>query len=213
MNSLTEDTAPTTFQQFQQETTTEDIEFTTTIATTTYQSTTISTTTPVSTVQTDVLSTDIGDTTVVATTPYQSTTISTTAPVSPLQNEGYTIATAIPPVQTMTTMTSPGSSIKINNCSCPCNMVSNRWDFLLIETYTIDELKQLLRDNLDELESQVAIDKSQTLLSIYKKRCMDDDRPTSTVIGVFGAVMICIPLMILFFCDFAGLLCRRRKRY
>lgn len=120
-------------------------------------------------------------------------------------------ATTSRSVQTITTV--KAESNVNSTCYCPCNTVSNKWDFLSNGTYTIDELKVLLRDNLEELERQVAIDKSQTLSSIYKKRCMEDGRPSSKVMGFFGAIMISIPVVLIVISDCGAVLCRQNGKY
>lgn len=105
------------------------------------------------------------------------------------------------------------SSSTTNTCYCPCNTVGSKWDYLLNGTYTLDELKVILHDELEELRREVAIDKSHTLAAIYRKRCMNDDRPTSKVMGAFGAVMMCIPVALIVISDIAGFICRRRGQY
>ncbi|XP_069108506.1 uncharacterized protein [Argopecten irradians] len=69
-----------------------------------------------------------------------------------------------------------------------------------------------LQSAIDKLKSELSLNKATLSSVIRKKTCATDNRPSSAVIGMTGAVFLAIPFVLLIFCDITRLFVCRRQR-
>ena len=88
------------------------------------------------------------------------------------------------------------------NCMCPCSSISSKWSFLVGANYTLDEIKDILKDDLAQLTKELSVDTESLSATINKRISAPDSRPSSQSIGCVGIIFIVIPFAFIFIIDF-----------
>ncbi|CAC5425480.1 unnamed protein product [Mytilus coruscus] len=95
-------------------------------------------------------------------------------------------------------------------CLCPCSKVGKgKWDFLHGMNFTLDQLSEILKPELDLMNKELSINKSNTTRMRRSKISVPDDRVSATSVGYVGVVFICLITVIIVFIDMLG--CRVTK--
>ncbi|XP_052104625.1 uncharacterized protein LOC127737762 [Mytilus californianus] len=106
---------------------------------------------------------------------------------------------------TTTLPTSPKQADNLD-CMCPCSFTSGKWDFLKEINTTKDQLIDILKSDVNELQQNLTIDVKAT--SAYKntKRSASDRRTSSMLMGLVGGIIICIPIVLIIWSDIMHIL-------
>ena len=76
---------------------------------------------------------------------------------------------------------------------CPCS----KWSHLKDQGYSYDELKEIMKAELDELVKNIAVSKKNTTAAIRLRTSASDKRSSSRVIGTgFAAVPIVLVILV-----------------
>ncbi|CAG2219158.1 unnamed protein product [Mytilus edulis] len=101
------------------------------------------------------------------------------------------------------TTTSPTSTNQAENldCMCPCSFTTSKWDFLKDINITKDQLNEILKSEVDELQQNLTVNVKST--SAYKntKKSASDRRTSSMLMGLAGGFIICIPIVLIISSD------------
>ncbi|CAC5362694.1 unnamed protein product [Mytilus coruscus] len=77
-------------------------------------------------------------------------------------------------------------------CLCPCSKFGKgKWDFLRGTNLTLDQLREILKPELDLMKKELSINKSNTTRMRRSKISAPDDRVSAASVGYVGVVFIC----------------------
>ncbi|CAC5387882.1 unnamed protein product [Mytilus coruscus] len=101
-----------------------------------------------------------------------------------------------------------------DECLCPCSKVAKgKWDFFRGMSLTLDQLRELLKPDLDLMKKELSINKSNTSRMRRSKISAPDDRVSATSVGYVGVVFICLITVIIVTIDILGCnVAKSRKR-
>ncbi|VDI23797.1 Hypothetical predicted protein [Mytilus galloprovincialis] len=87
------------------------------------------------------------------------------------------------------------------DCTCPCSFTTSKWDFLRDINITKDQLFDILKSEVDELQQNLTVDVKAT--SAYKntKKSASDRRTSSMLMGLAGGFIICISTVLIISSD------------
>ncbi|XP_076112617.1 uncharacterized protein LOC143080591 [Mytilus galloprovincialis] len=88
-------------------------------------------------------------------------------------------------------------------CPCVCDSIANQ----NLSHYSFDELKIILAPVTDKLRQTLSVDTSTLSSTIYKRTCMQDDRPSSKRIGYCGIGFLCSVFSTLLLIDITSFKC------
>ncbi|CAC5426526.1 unnamed protein product [Mytilus coruscus] len=129
--------------------------------------------------------------------PVLATTKEMTAPAT---STPTTKVIAAPATSTMTTQ-----AIGQHECLCPCSKGERgKWDFLRGMNLTLNELRKILKPELDLMKKELRINKSNTTRMRRSKISALDDRVSATSVGYAGVVFICLITVIIVCIDMIG---------
>ncbi|CAG2205784.1 unnamed protein product [Mytilus edulis] len=72
-----------------------------------------------------------------------------------------------------------------------------KWGHLKELNLTRADLKELMKEELDELKKNLTIDSKNISATIRKRICARDDRPSAVSVGYVGVALLLIPLVII----------------
>ncbi|XP_076109293.1 uncharacterized protein LOC143078263 isoform X2 [Mytilus galloprovincialis] len=113
-----------------------------------------------------------------------------------------TLSDSTSPKTDSTTTTLPDSTNQhadstINSCKCTCsNVGQNKWWFLQNFNLTMQEIKVIMQPELEALEKELRVKKTNTNRLLRSKTSATDDRISSTTIGYAGAISVCVVLFV-----------------
>ncbi|CAG2233632.1 unnamed protein product [Mytilus edulis] len=90
----------------------------------------------------------------------------------------------------------PGENVTNVHCNmkeCPVY----KWGHLKELNLTKDDLKEIMKEELNEMKSNLTIDSTNISASIRKHISARDDRPSAASVGYIGVALLLIPLMII----------------
>ncbi|XP_063410476.1 complement factor H-like [Mytilus trossulus] len=97
-------------------------------------------------------------------------------------------------------------------CLCPCSLVGKRnWGFAHGMNLTFEELREMLKPDLDLLKKELSVTKSNTSRMRRSKISATDDRVSATSIGYVGVVFICLITVMIVFLDILGCFAAKLK--
>ncbi|XP_076086372.1 uncharacterized protein LOC143057030 [Mytilus galloprovincialis] len=112
--------------------------------------------------------------------------------------------------QSEITTVQPSSSRK---CFCPCSKVGKgKWDFVRGMNRTLDELREILKADLDLMKKELTVNKSNTTRMRRSKISAPDDRVSAASVGYVGVVFICLITVFICFLDMLGCLVNKFKK-
>ncbi|XP_063443335.1 contactin-3-like [Mytilus trossulus] len=88
-------------------------------------------------------------------------------------------------------------------CPCVCDGIDNQ----NLSHYSFEELKIILAPVTDKLQQTLSVDTSTLSSTIYKRTCMQDNRPSSKRIGYCGIGFLCSVFSVLFLIDITSFKC------
>ncbi|XP_076090037.1 uncharacterized protein LOC143062109 isoform X1 [Mytilus galloprovincialis] len=99
----------------------------------------------------------------------------------------------------VTTMTDKGEEM----CPCNCDYKAklDYWATQNVTNYTFEELKIILKPELDKLEKELRIDKHNLSAVIRKLTSAHDKRPSARHLGSFGIVFLIVLCLLIFASD------------
>lgn len=133
-------------------------------------------------------------------------------PISVMIPEECEIATTESITTTMVTVSATTNSTgNINQaskvCACPCSVVGeNKWQFLDNLNLTIDEIKILMKDELESLKSNLTVNKKNTSAFLRTKTSAVDNRPVSQSLGAVGVIALILVAVLLMGSDFVNVI-------
>ncbi|CAG2204408.1 unnamed protein product [Mytilus edulis] len=96
---------------------------------------------------------------------------------------------------------------------CPCSKVGKgKWDFLRGMNLTLDQLRVLLKPELDLMKKELSVNKYNTSRMRRSKTSAPDDRVSATSIGYVGVVVICFIIFLIVLFDILGCFVGKFKR-
>ncbi|XP_071145884.1 uncharacterized protein [Mytilus edulis] len=96
---------------------------------------------------------------------------------------------------------------------CPCSKVGKgKWDFLRGMNLTLDQLRVLLKPELDLMKKELSVNKYNTSRMRRSKTSAPDDRVSATSIGYVGVVVICFITFLIVLFDILGCFVGKFKR-
>ncbi|XP_063442658.1 hemicentin-1-like [Mytilus trossulus] len=94
----------------------------------------------------------------------------------------------------------PGDNVTYVHCNMKdCSVY--KWGHLKEFNLSKDDLKELMKDELDELKSNLTIDSKNISASIRKRISARDDRPSAASVGYVGVALLLIPLVMIISLD------------
>ncbi|CAG2233599.1 HMCN [Mytilus edulis] len=90
-----------------------------------------------------------------------------------------------------------GTQVHCNIKECPVY----KWGHLKDLNLTKDDLKEIMKEELDDLKSNLILDSKNISATIRKRISARDDRPSAAYVGYVGVVLLLIPLVILISLD------------
>ncbi|CAG2204406.1 unnamed protein product [Mytilus edulis] len=97
-------------------------------------------------------------------------------------------------------LTTPGRSTTKTKCLCPCSKVGKgKWDFVRGMNLTLDELREILKPDIDLMKKELTVNKSNTTRIRRSKISAPDDRVSATSVGYVGVVFICLITVLICF--------------
>ncbi|CAG2200541.1 HMCN [Mytilus edulis] len=93
-----------------------------------------------------------------------------------------------------------GSNVKYEVCNqgrCPVY----KWGHLKELNLTKGDLKEIMKEELDELKRNLTINFKNISATIRKRICARDDRPSAASVGYVGIVLLLIPIVIIISVD------------
>ncbi|XP_071146989.1 uncharacterized protein [Mytilus edulis] len=114
----------------------------------------------------------------------------------------------------ITEMTTPEvTSVEPLACLCPCSTNRNgKWDFLRGMNLTLDQLREVMKPELDLMKKELSVNKSNTTRMRRSKMTAPDDRVSATSVGYVGVVFICLITVLIVFIDIIGCFVAKFKR-
>lgn len=98
-------------------------------------------------------------------------------------------------------------------CLCPCSQVEKgKWDFLRGMNLNLDQLREILKPELDLIKKGISINKSNTTRMLRSKTSAPDDRVSASSVGYVGVVFICLITVIIVFIDMLGCIITKFKK-
>ncbi|VDI48899.1 Hypothetical predicted protein [Mytilus galloprovincialis] len=98
-------------------------------------------------------------------------------------------------------------------CLCPCsNVVTGKWDFLRGMNLTLDQLREVMKPELDLMKKELSVNKSNTTRMKRSKISAPDNRVSATSVGYVGIVFICFIAVLIVFFDILGCFVAKFKR-
>ncbi|XP_063410475.1 uncharacterized protein LOC134693567 [Mytilus trossulus] len=96
---------------------------------------------------------------------------------------------------------------------CPCSKVgTGKWDFVRGMNLTLDQLRELLKPELDLMKKIMSVNKYNTSRLRRSKTSAPDDRDSATAIGYVGVVVICFKAVLIVFFDILGFVGKFKRR-
>ncbi|CAG2204407.1 unnamed protein product [Mytilus edulis] len=126
-------------------------------------------------------------------------------------------ACEVTPTSTEEIMTSEVTSIATSaisplECLCPCSQVGkSNWGSARGMNLTFEELREMLKPDLDFLKKELGVNKYNTSRMRRSKISAPDDRISATSVGYVGVVFICIITVMIVFLDILGCLVAKFK--
>ncbi|VDI69910.1 Hypothetical predicted protein [Mytilus galloprovincialis] len=80
-----------------------------------------------------------------------------------------------------------------NKTKCPVY----KWDYLNSMSLTIEEKKEMMKDELVELKANLTVDKKNTSSAIRRRTSAPDDRPSASSVGYIAILLLVIPLVLI----------------
>ncbi|XP_052083482.1 uncharacterized protein LOC127720770 [Mytilus californianus] len=98
-------------------------------------------------------------------------------------------------------------------CLCPCSKVGKgKWNFLRGMNLTLDQIREILKPELDLMKKKLSINKSNTSRMRRLKISAPDDRVSATSVGYVGVIFICLTTVLIVFIDILGCIVAKFKR-
>ncbi|CAG2235496.1 unnamed protein product [Mytilus edulis] len=117
------------------------------------------------------------------------------------------------PVQ-QTTTTVGDSTQETQVCKCPCSRVPNsKWLYLKNLNLTLDEIRVILTDELENLRKNLTIDKTNTSAYLRTKISAPDNRPSAKSIGAVGVLFLVTIAVLIFGSDIINLFKSAQQLY
>ncbi|XP_063410701.1 uncharacterized protein LOC134693733 [Mytilus trossulus] len=99
-------------------------------------------------------------------------------------------------------------------CLCPCSTIrKGKWDFLRGMNLTLDQLREVMKPELDLMKKKMSVNKSNTTRMHRSKISASDDRISATSVGYVGVVFICLITVCIVFIDILGCFVAKLKRH
>ncbi|CAG2204409.1 unnamed protein product [Mytilus edulis] len=134
----------------------------------------------------------------------EATTIQTTPIFG--KNEVTSVYPIIPLVTSV-------QSIIPSECLCPCSTIGkNKYDFLRGMNLPRDQLREILKQDLDIIKKELSVNKSNTTRKRRSRISAPDDRISATSVGYVGVVFICFIGVLVVFFDILGCFVVKFKR-
>ncbi|CAC5376676.1 HMCN [Mytilus coruscus] len=88
-----------------------------------------------------------------------------------------------------------------------------KWGYLKDLNLTKAELKQIMKEEINELKGNLTVDNKNISSAIRRRISARDDRPSAASFGYFGVVMLAIPIVLMICLDYNHLLpeCIKRR--
>ncbi|VDI55579.1 Hypothetical predicted protein [Mytilus galloprovincialis] len=110
--------------------------------------------------------------------------------------------TSVYPIIPLVTSVQP---IIPSECLCPCSKIGkNKYDFLRGMNLPRDQLREILKQELDLIKKELSVNKSNTTRKRRSKISAPDDRVSATSVGYVGVVFICFIGVLFVFFDILG---------
>ena len=89
-----------------------------------------------------------------------------------------------------------------------------RWAYLKDSNLTFEEIKEEMKEYLDELKSNLTVDKKTTTAAIRRKISVRDFRTSAVSVGSSGIILLIIPTVFIFTLDLTKFIqyIQKRKR-
>ncbi|XP_063420621.1 cell adhesion molecule-related/down-regulated by oncogenes-like [Mytilus trossulus] len=105
-----------------------------------------------------------------------------------------------------TTTLQKTSTVTGGSCTCHSETVCTalkvfRWAYLKDSNLTFEEMKEEMKEYLDELKSNLTVDKKTTTAAIRRKISVRDLRTSAVSLGASGIVLLIIPTVFIFTLD------------
>ncbi|VDI20773.1 Hypothetical predicted protein [Mytilus galloprovincialis] len=105
------------------------------------------------------------------------------------------------------------TSVQPLDCLCPCfSIAKGKWDFLRGMNLTLDQLREVMKPELDLMKKELSVNKSNTTRMRRSKISAPDDRVSATSVGYVGIVFICLITLLIVFIDIIGCFASKFKR-
>ncbi|XP_063431754.1 hemicentin-1-like [Mytilus trossulus] len=119
-----------------------------------------------------------------------------------------------------------GTRLKVRECNTPvptndasfcdgknttvewCNLSEcpvYKWGYLKDLNLTLVELKEIMKEELNELKRNLTVDNKNTSSAIRRRISARDDRPSAASFGYFGVVMLATPIVLMVCLDYNNL--------
>jgi len=83
--------------------------------------------------------------------------------------------------------------------------------YLIGINYTLSELKEAMKEDLENLEKRLIIDKRKTSAAIRRRTSARDNRNSSIAIGTVAIIIICFVVFFIIFIDCGTKVCTKIK--
>ena len=90
-------------------------------------------------------------------------------------------------------------------CNCEYKMRLDHWASQEPTNYTLEELKTILLPVTQKIRKDLLVNTSTLSSTIYKLKCMQDDRPSSQKMGFVGIAVLSIVVSALVIADLTSL--------
>ena len=104
------------------------------------------------------------------------------------------VTTALGTTTSLGTTTEQSEATTDNVCYCTCPV--SKWLYLSTLNLTTDELRIIMKDDLEQLQSILYVDKKETSAYYRSIRSANDERLTAMSAGYVGVVMLCTPIVL-----------------
>ncbi|CAG2236522.1 unnamed protein product [Mytilus edulis] len=100
-------------------------------------------------------------------------------------------------VRTLPDLTRSNTDSTNNSCKCQCsNVGQNKWLFLKHLNLTMQEIKVVMQPELEALEKELRVKKTNTSRLLRSKTSASDDRISSITMGYAGVISVCVVLFV-----------------
>ena len=82
-------------------------------------------------------------------------------------------------------------------CSCDCSEDRLKWAYLSSSNFTRDEIRVLLKDDLEKLRKELKIDSRKTNYYYRTHHSASDNRTSAVSTGVVGVILLCVPIIVI----------------